>query len=176
MSDPADMAERHGRILTRLAELGLSLAEELHAGALAAETPKAAGDLVLAFHRVSRSVRQTLALEAKLERDRRLGEREARAEGVREAQARVARRKAQLGAVVERACWTEVEGDEAERLVDHLGDLLDEDALSDDFLERSFDDQVAQLRRDLGLSPSADPGEGLEAEADPERPDRRSSG
>jgi hypothetical protein len=160
MSDPVDMAERHGRILNRLAELGLSLAEDLHACALAAETPKDKAELGLAFHRTSRSVRQTLALEAKLERDRHRQGREDRADAVRERQTLVGLRKAQVKAAVEWAIWSEVEGDEAERLVDDLEDFLDEEALCDDFTQSPLDAHIARIRTDLGLSPTAHPREG----------------
>ena len=177
MSDPVDMAERHGRILTRLGELGLSLAEDMHACALAAETPKDKADLGLAFHRISRSVRQTLALEAKLERDRHRQDREGRADAVREQQARVSLRKAQVKAAVERAIWSEVEGDEAERLVDDLADFLDEEALSNDFTSGPLDAHIARIRAEFGLSPSAGmSGTGDAIESDPDRPARRSSG
>lgn len=69
MSNVADMTERHRQALTELAELGLSLARKLHAQAETVEDVEQAAELSLAFHRVSRSVRQTVALEAKLERD-----------------------------------------------------------------------------------------------------------
>jgi hypothetical protein len=59
----------------------LTLARSIHGRALAAEDDKAASDLGLAFHRISRSVRQTLALEAKLERDQRREAREDREAG-----------------------------------------------------------------------------------------------
>jgi len=64
--DPNEMAERHGRMLARLAELSLSAAEILHERLVTAETNAEARDLGLALQRVSRSVRQTLLLEAKL--------------------------------------------------------------------------------------------------------------
>ena len=63
------MTERHRQALTELAELGLSLARKIHAQAETVEDVEQAAELSLAFHRVSRSVRQTVALEAKLERD-----------------------------------------------------------------------------------------------------------
>ena len=69
MLDAVEMAQRHGRILARLSELGLAHAERLHDQAMAAEDPKAAAELGLTFHRVSRSIRQSIALEAKLVRD-----------------------------------------------------------------------------------------------------------
>lgn len=69
MSNVTDMSERHRAALTELAELGLSLARKLHAQAETVEDVEQAAELSLAFHRVSRSVRQTVALEAKLDLD-----------------------------------------------------------------------------------------------------------
>src|SRR5205085_9794530 len=66
MEATADMQTRHAAILGRLAELGMDLAEQLHADACAAETPAERGQIAATFHRISRSVRQTLALEARL--------------------------------------------------------------------------------------------------------------
>src|SRR5215218_9053697 len=76
MATPTAMRERQDRILGELSELGLALARDLQARALAAETVAEAADLGLAFQRVALSVRQALALEAKLERDRQAAERE----------------------------------------------------------------------------------------------------
>lgn len=157
MSDGAQVAERQGRILGELAELGLSLARVAHARALAAETPEATSELALAFHRISRSVRQTLALEAKLERDRARQDREVRAEAMREHEVRVARRKAQVRIAVERAVWTEAEGAEAELLVDELDDLLEAEVLSDDFMAGPVEVRIERIRADLGLSQPAHP-------------------
>ena len=162
MVDRAEMAERHGRVLAELSELGLSLARELHGRALAAETPEAAADLALAFHRISRSVRQTLALEARLERDRTRHAREAQAESGRQAQARVSRRKAQVRAAVERLIWTEAERDEdAERLSDAFDDLLEAESLSDGFADEPLDAQVARLCAELGLAAGSAPHAGV---------------
>jgi ABC-type enterochelin transport system substrate-binding protein len=69
MADAA-RRERQDAVLAELSELGPTLARELHARALAAETPQDAEKLALAFQRVSRGVRQTFALELKFERDR----------------------------------------------------------------------------------------------------------
>src|SRR5690349_3387401 len=118
MSTSPDMAERHGRVLAELSELGLGLARDLQARALAAEDVKTAADLGLAFHRIARSVRQTLALEARLERDRERAAREA-AQAAAEAAAaeprrtpRVARRLVEVRAAVERVICAETEGEE----------------------------------------------------------------
>ena len=155
MSDAAEMAERHGRILARLTELGLSLAEKLHARAMAAEEPKEAADLGLAFHRISRSLRQTLALEAKLVRDAQAAEREtlrdeaARRELLREIAPRdprrIARRKDEVRDAVHRVIWDEVEDDdERHYLSDLLEQRLEIGARDNDF---GLDDLKAHIDR-----------------------------
>jgi hypothetical protein len=169
MSTDAEMTERHARGLVELTELGLSLARDLHACALAEPDPRTKAETALAFHRVSRSVRQSMALEARLKRDLAQQDREARAEAVQATETRVRNRKAQVRAAVERLIWTEAESDEeAERLVDDLGEQLDEAALHEGFADAPVEVHIARLRADLGL-----PG-GVEAAGQP--PTWRSSG
>ena len=73
MSDDADeMHARHLAILREFQADGVELARELKAlaqEAIAARKLEAAERLALAWHRLTRSVRQSLALEAKFERD-----------------------------------------------------------------------------------------------------------
>ena len=153
MATATEKMERQDRILAELSELGLALARDLQVRALAADDVKTAGELSLAFHRVSRSVRQTLALEARLDRDRLRQDREARADTERAKTTRAKRRKAQVKAAVERCIWSEVEGDEAERLVDELDDRLEEDALSDMFAgEDPIEAHIARICIELGVT------------------------
>jgi hypothetical protein len=167
MADEEHMTERHGRVLAELTELGLELARDLQARGLAAEDAKAAADLSLAFHRVARSVRQTVALEARLERDRQRLAREARSDLQRETRARVQQRKAQLGAAVRREIWTEAEGEEAERLLDDLDDWLDEESLADGFAVAPIEAHIERIRADLGLPPPPPPPPEPEGAATP---------
>jgi hypothetical protein len=188
MTSPAEMNERHGRILGRLAELGLSLAEQVHADAMAAEDTEVRASLATVFHRISRSLRQTLALEARLERDARRAEREDRSDERGEAQARVAAHRAQVGATVERLIWNEHEGEEAERLIREAEACLDEEALYDDFLDDTVEARIQRFAREFGLSAPvaspATPGIPLTfdsspdggATEDPDARDRPSSG
>lgn len=62
--------DRSDEMLAELAELDLALARKVQAAALAAEGPNEVADLARAYQRVARSLRQTLALKAKLQRDR----------------------------------------------------------------------------------------------------------
>lgn len=70
------MAERHAAVLARLTALALELAERVQAAAIAAEAAEDLDRLAGAFHRVSRSVRLSMALEAKLARAARAEARE----------------------------------------------------------------------------------------------------
>ncbi len=176
MSNAADMAERHGRVLAELTELGLSLARALHEKAVAAEDPKAATDLTLAFHRISRSVRQSMGLEARLERDRQRAAAELRREDVQEAaqataltelqvQQRVRARKHELGRRIESLIWHEVEDDEtAEELHHAIADHIESEARAETFLDEDIDLQIERIMDALGLAlldddepPAADP-------------------
>jgi hypothetical protein len=62
------MSLRHAAVLARLTELGLALAERVQAEAMAATGADELDRMSQAFHRVSRSVRMSVALEAKLAR------------------------------------------------------------------------------------------------------------
>ena len=75
METDAEMMARHGRLLAGFAEQAASLAADLHATALAAATPEEKQATSLAFHRMGRALRMTVALEAKLRRDTRADQR-----------------------------------------------------------------------------------------------------
>jgi len=171
MTDAAGTERLQDEALAQLLELGMEAAREAHARLMASEDPKALADCALAFNRVSRSVRQTIALQAKVARARRQRDRDEVGEGRRAEAARISHRKAQVTATVERLIWTEAEGAEAERLETHLDDLLAEDALYDGFLDQPVEVYIARLRRDLGLAP--DPAE---TPAEPEQPALQLSG
>jgi hypothetical protein len=149
------MHERHSAILAELSEIGLSSARDLHAQQLAAETPERKAMLASALHRISRSVRQTLALEARLVRDALRQDREDQAAAQDAVVARKTRRSAQVKATVERLIWMEHEkdGEDADHLVECLGELLGEDILHDDFDTEPLEAHIAQLCASLGLSP-----------------------
>jgi hypothetical protein len=160
MRDAAEMMQRHGRTLARLTELGLALAERTQAQAVAAldaEDPKAAADLGLTFHRISRSVRQSIALEAKLARDAARAEQDAAAETERKRTAilrdpvAMLRRKAAVQEAIEKVIWNEREGEEADDLLDLLETRLTVGGFDDDFCLEPLEDHIARLCADLGL-------------------------
>ena len=143
--------EPQDRALAELLELGMAAAREVQARLLAAEDAKAVCDLSLAFNRVSRAVRQTVALQAKVGRERRREGRDAAAEIKRADEARASRRQLQLRSAVERRIWTEAEDDEAERLIDELDDLISEEALYEGFGQEPLAAHIARICNDLGL-------------------------
>jgi hypothetical protein len=166
MATPTDIAERHAQVLAELAELGLGVARRLAELALAAETPKEAADLGVAFHRVSRSVRQTLALDARLARDHlRLGA-EVREEAEAQRRVRCERRKGQVWKTLEAEVWREYERDDVEEVLEDLDARLSADLTAEDFDAEPVEAHIARLRADIGLAaPEA------AAPSDPEIPE-----
>lgn len=77
MTEAADIAGTDERMLGRLAELDLAAAERVHARLMDAEGPGEVADLGRAYQRLARSLRQTLALKAKLRLDRERAARDA---------------------------------------------------------------------------------------------------
>ena len=167
---PDDMAERHRRMLKKLGEMGMELAEETYEAARTAKTPEERERLKASFHRLSRSVRQTLALEARLERMRhcQVIEAERHVDEVR--QARVKQRRAQVDANLTRLIWTEAERADYGVLIRDLTKILNDEALSEDFLDGPVEDLIARIKADLGfvndevddVSVLPPPGEGEE--------------
>jgi hypothetical protein len=152
MSERAARAERQVAMLGELAELALSLARDLHRRALETEAPDQAAHIADAFHRVSRSVRQSLALEARLARE---AERQAVEDGVTAERARraaVVRREAVLTEAVERIVWTECEEAEAESFSRFLGDYVRDEMARADFADDAVEAQVRRICQALNLA------------------------
>ena len=149
MDSDAQMMERHGRLLARFAEQAASLAEDLHACGLAAETPEQKQALSLAFHRMGRTLRQTLALEAKLRRDGKREDRldEARADKL--VKARVAARKDRVRGAVEALIWDEAEEDEQADYLQLLDGRLEYEDLADP--EEPLETLIQRIAHEIGL-------------------------
>ena len=169
MTDRTEMTERHARILKRLSQFGDALVEQVHADVAAAETPEARQAAVKSFHVISRSLRQTLALEARFEREQRRVEIQAQADAervaARDAQARQAARKTDVRRTVEHLIWNEWElpDDQAERVLREAGQKLD----GMDFdLDQPVEDQILLLSRRLGFAPVDDDDDEYEDEDD----------
>jgi hypothetical protein len=159
-----ERAARHGRILTELAEIGIDLARALRRQVLEASAGRSHdNDPGLAFARVSRAVRQTLALEARLEDEDRARTLQAEAERAarRDDEARV-RATAQLRDLIHKdeveeivARAIEAEGPECdvEALLADLHERLEDEDDSTAFADHPIGEQVSRICRDLGLTP-----------------------
>ena len=153
-----ERAERHSGVLRELAEIGMDLARALRAHALAEPDAAQAADVGLVFSRISRAIRQTVALEAKLDADHETrAERAQAAQSVRDADARkirATRQRKHVRGLVHCAIKDTADPNEVENLCfdsrEHLADLDDTD-----FEDRPIADIVAGICRDLGLNPEA---------------------
>jgi hypothetical protein len=154
MSDGA-VIEKSDLILDELTRLGLELARDLQRRALEAEGLDQAARLAQAFHQISRSVRQSLALTAKLQRDRARARRDEETFTERRAAERREARKAHARSEMRRLIWTEAERAEAEklRLCADLDLHLDAEAAAEAFLEGPVRQLIEKLRKQLGLQP-----------------------
>lgn len=171
-----EIQARHGEILAEVADLSLKLARKLHERAMAAETEEEVQAAASAFHRISRSLRQTLALEARLERDSRRDAIEARRFAEEDRRERLKARKAHVGNVGSRLIWTEAERDDIGRLLVDLKRWCDEEAFHEErFLSSPVEAVIARLKRDLGLASPPPLPVNAETPAEPAPPDRWSS-
>ena len=153
MATPSEIAEEDIRRLDELSELGMAMSRDFHGRCLAVGDAREAADLALGFQRTSRSVRQTIALKAKLLRDQVRFSREDQAHAVRETESRMLVRKAQVRLSVERAVWNEADGPEAERLLGELDDLLEAETFNDDFVQGLVHTHIARICEELGVEP-----------------------
>ncbi|TAJ70375.1 MAG: hypothetical protein EPO51_17740 [Phenylobacterium sp.] len=155
MTVPPDMAERHGRQLARFAELSLTLAEDVHAAAVAAPEPEQKARLAEAFHRLGRALRQSVAWEAKLVRDRARDLKAAEADAAEAQERAVGRRRDRVRAEVERQIYCEIDPGEADAWLADFEERLETEALDDAFIDEDVDAQVARLAAELGLTGEA---------------------
>jgi hypothetical protein len=170
MSVPHDISDEE--MLARLAACDLSAAERVHGRLMAAEEAAEVAELGRTYQRLARSLRQTLALKAKLKREREAAARDTAPTptgGVA-----VARRLREARQAVMRVIWNEAEREEAPDYEDSLDELLSVECLDGGFCVETLDDHVARVCLELGLSP-----QGAERWRDladpPEEPRRESS-
>jgi hypothetical protein len=159
-------------MLAEFAELCLGSARDLHARQLAAQDVAEAAVLAGALHKVGRSLRQSMALEAKLRRDEEAARHEVEAAAVRGVEERRERRRTQVAAMVERIIWDETEDEWlAEGRIAELSDHLDAETLADSFDDEPLEALVARLLSRLGMKRGGSkPADGAaDAPADPAR-------
>ena len=181
MARTAEKQARAEAMLGELAELGLMVARELAVRLRASEDADESVALAGAFNKVTRVVRLTLALDAKLDRDagrdaavaaqqvREQAQGDAAGNAARAAEQRreadraaaahaaadpVEARKTRVRGLLNRLLWTESEGeqDDYEVLVEDLEARLGEAALSPDFLDLPIEALARRVIADMGLS------------------------
>jgi hypothetical protein len=161
-SDPAQDApgpdsrrQQRLRMLREIAEIGIRLARGVERQA---EEPEAtAGDVALKFSRIARAVRQTLALEARLEEEfaEAVRHEEVERDWARGQQARapIDRRSRLVRRAVAQAIEADAEDeDQEERLFEALDERLCDREDDDDFLDRPIGELVAMICKTLGVS------------------------
>jgi len=142
MTDATDIVDREAQMLGRLAELDLAAAERVHARLMATEDAGEIADLGRTYQRIARSLRQTLALKARLAHEqagRARIDRGPRNETTAQA------RKAEVREAVSRVVWDEYERDEAEAILQEFEDLLPLAAAEESFLTAPLPVVVARL-------------------------------
>ena len=113
MSEALATPDRDEEMLARLAEFDLSAAERVHGRLMAAEAAGEIAELGRTYQRIARSLRQTLALKARLKRERAQAQ-PASAGGATAGKpggVAVARRIRELRAAVTRVIWNEPESE-----------------------------------------------------------------
>ena len=167
MTRSTDKKARTEAMLGELAELSLGVARELAVRLRESEDVGETVALAGAFQKISRVVRLTLALDAKLEREA-ARDAAADAQAAEQAQADaeadaawaprpadpVETRKDRVRGLMNRLLWTESEGEEAdyEVLVEDLNARLDEAALSPDFETQPIEALARRVIADMGLT------------------------
>lgn len=157
MRSAADIAAEMDEGLARLFQAGLELSLQVQADAMACETPQDRAKQALAFHRLSRSVRQTAALRMRIARDAEQSGREAWTDGRARDKARRERHAVRAKADIERLVWTEYEHEDpdAEALLEHLDVILAAEAETEHFLIEDPQVQFARLCKAVGYEPPA---------------------
>jgi hypothetical protein len=145
MSFPADRAEAQDCMLGEFAELAMDLARDAAQRARQAEGGAEAAGLMLAFERLGRALRLTLALQRRLARERRTDHVQA-----------VQDRQQQVRAALAPALRAEAADiGEHFRLKEDLNERLEEEALDEVFAHAPLGACVARIRHLLGLPPEA---------------------
>jgi len=179
------MAERHQGLLQRVQQLSLKLAEDLAETALKCEDEDRKARLSGAFHKITRGLRQSVALEAKLVLDEERAQREVEAAARQTLKDEVAARKTQLKVRAERVVWDEYdqgyedELTEGVELMCRIEDWIEAAAEAEDFLAEPAPVQLARLIahfRLVGVRPSEPPppapqASGGNCDSVPRRPD-----
>ncbi len=169
VQNEADMTQRHAAILAEVAEICLESVRDLAVRQKDADDPEQAALLAGALHKVSRSLRQTLALEARLVREAQRALREDRDDAVKQRTFQTQVRRAKVKSALNQLVWNEYEGDEAEAWEMAVGECLDDEELVDSFTTEPLDTQVERIRKSIGLGEPEPPPPAPEPAPGPDR-------
>ena len=161
MSAQADIDDPVEAQLARLAALDLAAVDEVHGRLMAAEDGAAVADLGRTYQRLARSLRQTLALNARLKRERERALREA-AENPRPSKppggVAIARRIREVRQAMHRIIWNEYErepetfdDDVYESLAHDMEMTVTRECMTASFCDEPLDDHIARLCLSLEL-------------------------
>jgi hypothetical protein len=157
MSQAPPPIDRDAEMLARLAEMDMAAAEHVHAKLMAASDTAEIAELGRSYHRVSRCLRQTLALKAKLAREQVVAASYAAIRGAMRSPAiegfAVDDKAMDLQDAVERVTEAAFLGDE-DRITTVLGRFdseLDDWVEEADFADADLDEQVRRACRLLEL-------------------------
>jgi hypothetical protein len=160
MSDQTPIAARTAAYLERLAERDMAAVEKAHGALMAAEAPAEVAEMSRAYHRLARSLRQTLALTEKLARDRAQDARRAAADAeteavrLRAADALKDERTDRICSAVARIAWDEAETpDHFEPQLKALYAAVTRVLDQPDFETVDLDQQVDDICEAAGLRP-----------------------
>lgn len=149
MSTDVDMRERHGRVLAEMAEVGMAMVRRLGETMLRTEDVRVQAQIGQAFHRVSRTVRQTIALEFRLAQAARADASDASLAAAPVARPAASPPPSPPRAARERTGWNEHERPDCDEALDALEDLLDTEDPDPETLREALGASMARLRQDL---------------------------
>lgn len=165
---PDEQAARERRMLKRLSEIGMTVAENLEFQVLEHQTqvaearaagaaPPAPLDLTAQFARISRAMRLTLARGSRLDEEREIREtRRQAAEDQRIAEALPRRVRAKRREVVDIFRRIGELNSDRESLSDGIEDLMESERYDEDLADMPFGAVIARISRDLGLDMDPD--------------------
>ena len=167
MSETNASADRREQILGEVAEGLHAVFKETQRRAMEAEDNDEFIRLSGSLHKIARGLRQSLALHARFERDRREGlegtPAPAEAAPLDPRRQAIQKRRRFIARGVERCVWTEYDRDDEDEehtavsLLRDLDDRLDDLAEDDAFLDADADALIAEFCREIGVDPPARP-------------------
>jgi hypothetical protein len=147
-----ERSQRHARVLQRLAEIGMNLAEAVDMQRQ--EDGPDPADLAIKFARIAKAVRQTLALEARLADDHRVRQGAAQHRRkieqdrlTREAKQEGFFRKGQASMLLERAIVAEDPDFDTDGYGDDIGEWLFDDSEAEFYADRPVEEIVSEISR-----------------------------